>query len=117
MTPRDDVDSDVASDKDPGYSPKKARLATFDDAIRTLAGRSKAELRLLFKTSTVRRILEDLSRRKEFQMPKSGARELLLADEWKTECGEIYSPPRVTNINTWRWDWRCSPGRSGVDRP
>ena len=89
MRPRDDVDSDVASDRDPGYSPKKARLATFDDSIRTPAGRGKAELRSLFRTSTVKRILEELSRRKEFQMPKSGARELLLADEWKTECGEI----------------------------
>ena len=98
MRPRDDVDSDVASDRDPGYSPKKARLATFDDSIRTPAGRRKAELRSLFRTSTVKRILEDLSRRKEFQMPKSGARELLLADEWKTECGEIYSPPRVTQL-------------------
>ena len=65
----------------------------------TPAGRSKAELQTLFKTSTVRRILDELSKSKEFQMPKSrGDRELLLADEWKTECGEIYSPPRVTQL-------------------
>ena len=66
--------------------------------IRTPAGRGKEELQSLFRTSTVKRILEDLSQRKEFQLPKSGTRELLLADEWKTECGEIYSPPRVTQL-------------------
>ena len=65
----------------------------------TPAGRGAAELQALFHTSTVRGILDELSKRKEFQMPKSrGDRELLLADEWKTECGEIYSPPRVTQL-------------------
>ena len=47
----------------------------------------------------LRRILDELSKRKEFQMPKNRRdRELLLADEWKTECGEIYSPLRVTQV-------------------
>ena len=87
---REDADSDVGSVREPGYSPKKARLSTFDDSIRSVAGRSKAELRSLFRTSTVRRILDGLSKQKEFQMPKNIAnRELLLADEWKTECGEV----------------------------
>ena len=32
-------------------------------------------------------------------MPKNRARrDLLLADEWKTECGEVYSPPRITEV-------------------
>ena len=87
---REDADSDVGSVREPGYSPKKARLSAFDDSIRTTAGRGKAELQSMFRTSTVKRILDDLSKQKELQMPKNRAnRELLLADEWKTECGEV----------------------------
>ena len=68
-----------------------------DASIRTSAGRGRAELQALFRTSTVRRILDDLSKQKEFQMPKNRThRDLLLADDWRTECGEIYSPPRIT---------------------
>ena len=60
------------------------------ESIRTPAGRGKAELQSLFRTSTVKRILDDLSKQKEFQMPKNRAhRDLLLADEWRTECGEV----------------------------
>ena len=99
VRPREDVDSDVGSVREPGYSPKKARLSALDDSIRTTAGRGKAELQSLFRTSTVRRILDDLSKQKKFQMPKNRTnRELLLADEWKTECGEVYSPPRITKL-------------------
>ena len=87
VRPRDEADSDVASVREPEHSPKKARLSAFDDSVRTSAGRGKAELQSLFKTSTVRRILDDLSKQNEFQMPKNRAhRDLLLADEWRTEC-------------------------------
>ena len=50
-----------------------ARRVPSDEAAdaETPAGRSKAELQSLFRTSTVRRILDELSKRKEFQMPKN----------------------------------------------
>ena len=84
---------------DPGVT--GARRVPSDEAAdaETQAGRGKAELQSLFRTSTVRRILDELSKRKEFQMPKNRRDgELLLAAGWKTECGEIYSPPRVTQV-------------------
>ena len=43
--------------------------------------------------------LEELDELPEFQMPKGPkGRQGLLREEYNTECAEIYSPPRVTQV-------------------
>ena len=56
-------------------------------------------MQALFHTSTVRRILEELNEIPKFQMPqKLKERKNFLAEAWNTECGEVYSSPRVTQV-------------------
>ena len=57
------------------------------------------QLNALLKTSEVGKIIEELNQSPEFQMPKSrGPRKRLTQDGWGTDCGEVYSPPRVTKV-------------------
>ena len=43
--------------------------------------------------------MEELNEKPEFQMPqRTKERKNLLAEAWNTECGEVYSPPRVTQV-------------------
>ena len=44
------------------------------------------------------KVVADLDRLPEFNMPKTKTRKPLLKELWNTECGEIYSKPRVTTI-------------------
>ena len=58
-----------------------------------------SQLNALLRTSGVGEILEELNKSPEFQMPKSmKPRKRLTQDGWATDCGEVYSPPRVTKI-------------------
>ena len=57
------------------------------------------ELQSLLRTATVRKIIEELNEKQKFQMPRNRKdRKNLLQETWDTECGEVYSPPRVIQI-------------------
>ena len=73
-------------------------------SIPTAVGRRGAatpagELQARFQTSVVRKILEELNEKPKFQMTRRAEdRKDVLTDPWNTECGEVYSPPRVTQV-------------------
>ena len=48
----------------------------------------------------MRQILKELDELPEFQLPKAKGRRGLLREKCNTECAEIYSPPRVTQVVT-----------------
>ena len=53
----------------------------------------------MLRTAAVRKIIEELNEKQKFQMPRNRKdRKNLLQETWITECGEVYSPPRVTQI-------------------
>ena len=53
------------------------------------------QLNALLKTSEVSRIIQELNKSPEFQMPKNRRlRKRLTQDDWMTDCGEVYSPQR-----------------------
>ena len=58
------------------------------------------QLNALLKTSEVGRIVKELNKSPEFQMPKNRRlRKRLTQDGWMTDCGEVCSPPRwVSNL-------------------
>ena len=49
-------------------------------------------------STKVPQIVEELDKLPEFQMPKHKGRKGLLREEHGTECAEIYSLPRVTEV-------------------
>ena len=59
------------------------------------------QLNALLKASEVCRIIKELNKSPEFQMPKNRRlRKMLTQHGWMTDCGEVYSPPRVAKIAT-----------------
>ena len=69
---REDADSDVGSVREAGHSPKKPRISALFGVAAPLESGSPAcgELQALFRTSTVRKILDELNVKPEFQMPQ-----------------------------------------------
>ena len=59
---------------------------------------AEAELRSLLSSTRVKQILEELDELPEFQMREPKGRRGLVRREHNTECAEIYSPPRVTQV-------------------
>ena len=44
-------------------------------------------------------MIEELGQSPELQMPKAkGVRKRVIEDGWKTDCGDVYSPPRITKV-------------------
>ena len=62
-------------------------------------GRVQAMLSIAVASVSAKKILEDLSNRKEFQMRNIKKKnEGLVKQAFGLDCGEVYSPPRITKM-------------------
>ena len=99
---RDESDGDAEmSDEDQGRAAaprKRARLGNLNPSSEAIA--MMEELQAIMESSTVKRVIKDLDKLPEFKMKIKKRRQQLptLATGWRTECAEVYSPPRITKI-------------------
>ena len=59
--------------------------------------KQEEELRSLMATAEVKRILKELDDYPELQLPRQQKRSAG-ATRWNTDCAEVYSPPRITEV-------------------
>ena len=98
---RNESDGDAEmSDEDQGRAAaphKRARLGNLNPSSEALA--MIEDLQAVMESSTIKRVIKDLDKLPEFKMKIKKRQQLpTLANGWRTECAEVYSPPRITKI-------------------
>ena len=68
-----------------------------EDSAEPPKKKAREELKLLMATSEVKRILKELDECPELQLPRQQKRSAGVT-KWNTDCAEIYSPPRITEV-------------------
>ena len=101
----DENNSDENDEADPAGAGKRTIEDAEDSTGEPTQKRLRASISLLgqmnimLKSSAVGRMIEELGQSPELQMPKAkGVRKRVIEDGWKTDCGDVYSPPRITKV-------------------
>ena len=86
-----------ASDDDIGPGGPYTQDSDDEDSAEPPTKKAREELKLLMATSEVKRILKELDECPELQLPRQQKRSAGVT-KWNTDCAEIYSPPRITEV-------------------